>query len=76
MKSEGTISKRYKVTFVRDGVMYKAGDTASVSFPVAFNFYTRGLIDVTGEMLADAPLYGVEFTEKKKKKRKELPDVD
>lgn len=68
MKYNESISKRYRVVFVRDGVRYKAGDEAEVSFAVAFNFYSRGLIEPSEEMLADAKLYGVEFASKKRRK--------
>lgn len=64
------ICKRYKVTFINEGIAHKTGEEAFVSFPVAVDFYQRGLIDVTKEMLADAQLYGCELKKKRIKKGK------
>ena len=54
------ITKRYKVTFARDGVRYKKGDTANVSMMVAAKLASDGRIPPTTELLADAPALGSE----------------
>lgn len=61
------IGKRYRVVFKKKGIAHNIGDVADVSFPVARDFFNRGLVNATDEMLADAHLYGCEF--KKKNKR-------
>lgn len=62
-----SINKRYKVTFTKNGRIYRVGESAEVSFPVAYDFYKRGLITPSEEMLADAKYYNVKFATKRKK---------
>ena len=70
MKNEG-INKRYKVTFVKDGIKYKKGDVAEVSLGVGVQFCERGLIEPTQELVADAELYGVKLVKRRVKKVEE-----
>lgn len=55
-----SLTKRYPVTFVKDGVRYKKGDTAQVSMMVASKLASDGRITPTPELLADAKEYGCE----------------
>lgn len=62
------LSKRYKVAFVKDGTVYKAGDEAMVGMALASKFYAEGKIEATNELLNDAKNLGCEdlFTKRKK----------
>lgn len=62
------IGKRYKVTFVKDGIKYKKGDVAEVSLGVGVQFCDKGLVEPTQELIADAALYGVKLVKKRIKK--------
>lgn len=70
MKNEG-INKRYKVTFVKDGIKYKKGDVAEVSLGVGVQFCERGLVEPTQELVTDAELYGVKLVRRRVKKVEE-----
>lgn len=67
MKNEG-VNKRYKVTFVKDGIRYKKGDVAEVSFGVGVQFCKRGLVEPTQELVAVAESYGIKLVKKRVKK--------
>ena len=58
------LTKRYKVTFIKDGTMYKTGEEVMVGMPLASKFYAEGKI----ELLNDAKALGCEelFTKRKK----------
>ena len=45
------LTKRYEVTFVKDGTQYKSGDKVSVGMPLASRFYSEGKIEATNELL-------------------------
>ena len=55
------LTKRYNVTFVKDGVKYKTGD----------KFYAEGKIEATNELINDARALGCEelFTKRKSAKK-------
>ena len=61
------LTKRYTVTFVKNGVRYKKGDTAEVNMPTAHELFKSGKISVPAELLKDAREQGCEelFTKKK-----------
>ncbi len=63
------LTKRYEVTFVKDGTKYKSGDKVSVGMPLASRFYAEGKIEVSSELLNDAKALGCEelFTKRKRK---------
>jgi len=63
------LTKRYEVTFVKDGTKYKSGDKVMVGMPLASRFYAEGKIEVTNELLNDAKASGCEelFTKRKRK---------
>lgn len=61
------LAKRYQVTFVKDGTVYKAGDEVTVGMALASKFYAEGKIEVTNELLNDAKALGCEELFKKKK---------
>ena len=48
------LTKRYNVTFVKDGVKYKTGDEVSVGMALASKFYAEGKIEATNELINDA----------------------
>lgn len=54
------LTKRYKVTFVRDGVRFKKGDTTEVNMPAAVGLFQSGKINATNELLEDAKVQGCE----------------
>ena len=54
------LTKRYKVTFLRDGARYKKGDSITVGMAVASRLYADGKIEPTTELIADAKVYGCE----------------
>lgn len=62
------LTKRYKVTFIKDGTMYKTGEEVMVGMPLASKFYAEGKIEATSELLNDAKALGCEelFTKRKK----------
>lgn len=64
------LTKRYEVTFVKDGTKYKSGDKVLVGMPLASRFYSEGKIEATNELLNDAKALGCEelFTKRKRKK--------
>lgn len=68
MKYVDSVCKRYKVTFVKNGIKYKAGDVAEVGLVVGVQFCKEGLVIPTVELLADARKYGFELATKRKKK--------
>lgn len=63
------LTKRYEVTFVKDGTKYKSGDKVLVGMPLASRFYSEGKIEATNELLNDAKTLGCEelFTKRKRK---------
>lgn len=61
------LTKRYKVTFVRDGVRFKKGDTTEVNMPLAAGLFKDGKINTTNEMLEDAKALSCEELFQKKK---------
>lgn len=63
------LCKRYEVTFVKNGAVYKAGDTAMVGMVMATKLYREGKIKATTELLEDAKKMGGEelFAAKKTK---------
>lgn len=62
------LTKRYKVTFIKDGTMYKSGEEAVVGMPLASKFFAEGKIEATNELVNDAKNLGCEelFTKRKK----------
>lgn len=54
------LCKRYEVTFVKDGAVYKAGDTAKVGMVMAIKLYREGKIKATTELMEDAKKMGGE----------------
>lgn len=68
MKYSDSICKRYKVTFVKNGIKYKAGDVIEVGLAVGIKFCKDGLVQPSAELLADAKLCGCELVTKRKKK--------
>lgn len=54
------ITKRYPVTFVKDGVCFKKGDKTEVSMMVAAKLARDGRITPTKELLEDAKALGSE----------------
>ncbi len=54
------LTKRYNVTFVKDGVKYKTGDEVSVGMALARKFYAEGKIEATNELINDARALGCE----------------
>lgn len=52
------LTKRYKVTFVRDGVRFKKGDVTEVNMPLASGLFKDGKINATNELLEDAKAMG------------------
>lgn len=62
------LTKRYKVTFIKDGTAYKKGDTPEINMPTAANFFADGKIEVPKELLDDAKELGCEelFVSKKR----------
>lgn len=62
-----SLTKRYPVTFAKDGVRHKKGDEAEVSMVVAARLSADGRIVPTKELLADAKEYGCEELFKTKK---------
>lgn len=69
MSYKVSLTKRYPVTFLKDGVRYKKGDTANVSMMVAAKLTSDGRIAPTSELLADAKEYGCEELFGKAKKQ-------
>ena len=65
------LTKRYNVTFVKDGVKYKTGDEVSVGMALASKFYAEGKIEATNELINDARALGCEelFTKGKSAKK-------
>lgn len=63
------LSKRYKVTFIKDGVFYKKGNIVEVNMPTAAGFFKEGKIEVTQDLINDAKEMKCEdlFTSKGKK---------
>lgn len=61
------LTKRYKVTFIKDGVKYKSGDEVPVGMALASKFYAEGKIEATSELINDAKMLGCEelFTKRK-----------
>lgn len=68
MRYLDSVCKRYKVTFVKNGMKYKTGDVTEVGLVVGVKFYNEGLIGSTPELLADARKYGLELVTKRRKK--------
>ena len=66
------LTKRYKVTFCKDGVVYKKGDTVEVNMPTAANFFKEGKIDVPQELINDAKFMGCEELFMPKKNKQEV----
>jgi hypothetical protein len=62
------LTKRYKVTFIKDGTMYKSGEEVMVGMPLASKFYAEDKIEATSELVNDAKALGCEklFTKRKK----------
>lgn len=63
------LTKRYKVTFVKDGAVYKKGDIVEINMPTAANFFKEGKIDIPQELISDAKDMGCDelFISKKNK---------
>lgn len=63
------LTKRYEVTFVKDGTKFLSGDKVLVGMPLASRFYSEGKIEATNELLNDAKALGCEelFTKRKRK---------
>ena len=61
------LTKRYKVTFIKDGTMYKTGEEVVVGMPLASKFYAEGKIEATSELLNDAKALAKNFSQNVKR---------
>lgn len=68
------LTKRYDVTFIKDGSVYKTGDVVSAGMALASRFFADGKIEATSELINDAKELGCEelFTRQPKSKAKEV----
>lgn len=64
-----SLTKRYQVTFAKDGVCHKKGDMCQVSMMVAAKLASDGRIVPSADLLADAKEYGCEELFNKAKKQ-------
>lgn len=54
------LTKRYEVTFIADGAVYKKGEKCEVNLALASKFFKQGKITPTSKMLEDAKELGCE----------------
>lgn len=59
-KYKVSLTKRYPVTFLKDGIRHKKGETANVSMMVAARLASDGRIAPSADILNDAKEYGCE----------------